>query len=315
MIRGFRSASRPSRPMGWHFGTERSRSWKIRRWSVLIRRARFTVGLDTGEMFRTRQVILLSVSRISVMYPRPWPIFRRSTYPIAPSTLMCAIARQDSRHHRRGFFGARPCRIDARAGVDVQLVARKPLKFHSKSDKPRPWWDGCGGLHRAWGPDGSPSFSRIPQPISLSAGEPASRIGSKSTGTIWRGVHPRQSRGESPNSCRDSVEASRIEDGKVHLTLVDGSGGKRDITADHVIAATGYKVNLQRLKFLSDDTRSRIKTVAGSPALSSLSSRRSRGLYFVGLAAANSFGPVMRFAFGADLLREPYLRAGQSRSV
>jgi hypothetical protein len=28
------------------------------------------------------------------------------------------------------------------------------------------------------------------------------------------------------------------------------------------------------------------------------------GLYFVGLAAANSFGPVMRFAFGASFAAE-----------
>jgi len=92
---------------------------------------------------------------------------------------------------------------------------------------------------------------------------------------------------------------ARIQDGKVHVTLADEQGGKREITADHVVAGTGYRVNLERLKFLRSETRSMIKTVAGSPVLSSSFESTVPGLYFVGLAAANNFGPVMRFAFGA----------------
>jgi thioredoxin reductase len=81
------------------------------------------------------------------------------------------------------------------------------------------------------------------------------------------------------------------------LRATDGS--ERDVVTEHVIAATGYKVDLGRLKFLTPDIRSRIKTVKGSPALSSSFESSVPGIYFVGLAAANSFGPVMRFAFGA----------------
>jgi hypothetical protein len=42
----------------------------------------------------------------------------------------------------------------------------------------------------------------------------------------------------------------------------------------------------------------RIETVEKTPVLSSSFESSIRGLYFVG-AAANSFGPVQRFAFGA----------------
>jgi hypothetical protein len=45
--------------------------------------------------------------------------------------------------------------------------------------------------------------------------------------------------------------------------------------------------------------RSQIKVVKGSPVLSSSFESSMPGIYFVGLAAAASFGPVMRFAFGA----------------
>jgi hypothetical protein len=85
----------------------------------------------------------------------------------------------------------------------------------------------------------------------------------------------------------------------VHLSVQAADGSERKIMTEHVIAATGYKVNLERLTFLSPGIRSHLKTVGGSPVLSSSFESSVPGIYFVGVAAANSFGPVMRFAFGA----------------
>jgi len=56
---------------------------------------------------------------------------------------------------------------------------------------------------------------------------------------------------------------------------------------------------LERLTFLNREIRAQLKTVKGSPVLSSSFESSVPGIYFVGVAAANSFGPVMRFAFGA----------------
>jgi thioredoxin reductase len=78
-----------------------------------------------------------------------------------------------------------------------------------------------------------------------------------------------------------------------------GDGTEREVVAEHVVAATGYKVNLERLRFLSAEIRSQVKVVKGAPVLSSNFESSVPGIYFAGLAAANSFGPVMRFAFGA----------------
>jgi len=66
-----------------------------------------------------------------------------------------------------------------------------------------------------------------------------------------------------------------------------------------VIAATGYRVSLDRLAFLSSGVRSKLRAVNDTPVLSSAFESSVPGLYFIGIAAANSFGPVMRFAFGA----------------
>ena len=87
--------------------------------------------------------------------------------------------------------------------------------------------------------------------------------------------------------------------GRVRLQLRAADGGEREIVTDHIVAATGYKVDLGRLRFLSSEIRSNVKVVDGTPVLSTTFESSVPGLYFVGVASANSFGPVMRFAFGA----------------
>lgn len=103
-----------------------------------------------------------------------------------------------------------------------------------------------------------------------------------------------------PHLLGHTLLRAEVQDGKVHLHLRPQDGSERVIVADHVIAATGYKVDLERLTFLSSEIRSQLKSVANTPVLSSNYESSLPGLYFVGVAAANSFGPVMRFAFGAD---------------
>jgi hypothetical protein len=91
------------------------------------------------------------------------------------------------------------------------------------------------------------------------------------------------------------------EPGAPELRVVFSQRGeKKTLEAEHSIAATGFKVELSRLKFLKEALRSRIRSVAGSPILGRRFDSSVRGLYFVGIAAANSFGPLLRFAFGAD---------------
>lgn len=104
-------------------------------------------------------------------------------------------------------------------------------------------------------------------------------------------------------------QGAEVNNGKVELRVRATDGSEQKIVTDHIIAATGYKVNLERLKFLSPEIRSRLKAVEGSPVLSSTFESSLPGLYFVGVAAANSFGPVMRFAFGAGFAARTLTRA------
>jgi cation diffusion facilitator CzcD-associated flavoprotein CzcO len=77
-------------------------------------------------------------------------------------------------------------------------------------------------------------------------------------------------------------------------------GGTKEITVEHVLAATGYRADLDRLTFLGGQLRSTVRTLAGSPEVGPDFQSSVPGLYFIGPAVAATFGPVMRFVYGAD---------------
>lgn len=95
----------------------------------------------------------------------------------------------------------------------------------------------------------------------------------------------------------DLLSATEMN-GRVHLRIRRPDNTELKLATDHVIAATGYKVDLSRLKFLGDVHR-QIRQVEGTPVLTSRFESSVSGLYFIGVAAANSFGPLLRFAYGA----------------
>ena len=86
--------------------------------------------------------------------------------------------------------------------------------------------------------------------------------------------------------------------GGVELELASEAGSKK-LCVDHVIAATGYKVELSRLRFMHPALIERVRTVEDAPVLSRNFETSVAGLHMVGLASANSFGPLCRFACGA----------------
>ena len=98
----------------------------------------------------------------------------------------------------------------------------------------------------------------------------------------------------------ESVERATEDDGRVRLVLRAADGTRREVLTDHVVAATGYSPEIDRLPFLGESLRTAIRTHAGMPVLSGRFESSVPGLYFVGPAAVNSFGPLMRFMVGAE---------------
>jgi thioredoxin reductase len=90
------------------------------------------------------------------------------------------------------------------------------------------------------------------------------------------------------------------DDNSVTLELTSMHGGSEKLEVDHVVAATGYRVDLEKLAFLDRDLLRSIRRVSGSPALRPTFESSVPGLYFVGQAAAATFGPLMRFVAGTN---------------
>jgi len=111
-----------------------------------------------------------------------------------------------------------------------------------------------------------------------------------------------------------SILSVGVKEGRIHVEFVDGGGSRETVHADHIIAATGFKSDLGRLAFLSSDILSKIKCVDRSPALSANFESTVHNLYFVGVTAANTFGPLVRFAFGAGFTA-PRLAKHLARTV
>lgn len=96
-----------------------------------------------------------------------------------------------------------------------------------------------------------------------------------------------------------SAQAAEVVNNTVKLTLAKADGETQILEFDHVIAATGYRTNLERLSFLAENIRMKTRTYEGSPLLSRHFESSCKGLYFIGPTAALSFGPVLRFVYGA----------------
>jgi len=101
-----------------------------------------------------------------------------------------------------------------------------------------------------------------------------------------------------PLSTSHTVTRAVEHGGKLALTV---QNRERTVAfeTDHVIAATGYRVDLDRIPYLSPVLRAKIKTHEGAPILDRALQSSVAGLHFVGVASAQSFGPVMRFVYGA----------------
>ncbi len=93
------------------------------------------------------------------------------------------------------------------------------------------------------------------------------------------------------------ISGARHNGSKVQLTL-ESAAGPVELEVDHVLAGTGYRVDLSKLGFLEPGLRDRIRTAGGFPCLSPSFESSVPGLFFAGLTAAAEFGPVMRFVCG-----------------
>jgi thioredoxin reductase len=263
----------------------------------------FLLQLEDGETVQARNVVLaIGITHFAYL-------------PESLAHLPTEVLSHSARHHELGAFRGRDVVVIGggssatdlagllhESGAQVQLISRRgELKFHSQpTGKPRSRWQqirhpqsGLGpGMRSRFFANSPLAFHYLPERIRVEA---VRRTLGPSGGWFIRD----KVIGKVPLHLGCTPQGAQVQNGRVRLSVQASDGSEREIVTEHVIAATGYRVDLERLKFLSSEIRSRLKTVQGSPMLSSSFESSVPGIYFVGVAAANSFGPVMRFAFGA----------------
>ncbi len=185
-------------------------------------------------------------------------------------------------------------------GANVQVLARRyVIGWNGRPLNPnRPLFRrlrepeaGLGSGWSTWFYSNHPElFRRLPAKTRVYR----SRTALGPAGASW--LRPRVE-GQFPVRTGQTVIAARMLDGKVRMQV---AGAGPEVTADHVIAATGYRIDLKRLGFLPDALRSSLTTVGGSAAVGADYQSSVPGLYFTGPSVAPSMGPVMRFVFGTD---------------
>jgi hypothetical protein len=107
-----------------------------------------------------------------------------------------------------------------------------------------------------------------------------------------------------------TLTGARCSGGRVVLRTTGPGGADVELPpADHVMAATGYRVDLDALDFLAPHLRARLTRSGGSPWLDPGYAGSLPGLYFTGLTSAATFGPLMRFVCGTAFASPRLARA------
>jgi hypothetical protein len=263
----------------------------------------FRLLLDTGEEPLAASVVLATGAVPYAYVPR--------------ALRACAeegLASHTSRHRDlRRFTGERVAVLGAgqsalecatllhEAQAHPTVVARTPSVVF---DPPPP--NGAGDRSRSPGP-GSPlgsgrpllgavcrsgaAYRRLPAPLRMEL----LRAVPRPSGAWWL---KERAAGRFPVLCGRTLVAAEPGYGVVRLRLLDEHGRPEDLVVDHVLAATGYRVDVRRLDLLDPGLRQSLRVFAGAPVLTSGFESSTPGLYFTGLAAAPSFGPLLRFVTG-----------------
>lgn len=265
---------------------------------------RFAVTLSTGERIIAAHVVVAT------------GLSHYASMPPVLASLPTRLASHTSEINRFERFagkhvaviGAGQSALEAaallhEAGASPQLLIREgALRWHTRVSPTRNLWDrvrkpasGLGVGPKAWALVSFPgALHRLPDECRLWL----TRNYLPPEGAWWL-----RDRVENrvPIHLATTVIHAREVGSQVALQLSDPTGaGNRQLKFDHVIAGSGYDIDVKRLQFLDPDLRSKVQCVHRRPRLDGSFGSSVPGLYFVGPSSAMSFGPLFRFVIGAD---------------
>jgi FAD-dependent urate hydroxylase len=281
---------------------------------------RFRVELDDGETLRADRVVVATG-----ITPFGW-------HPPQFAGLPSSLVSHTSDHHDLGAFGGRRVAVIgggqsafesaallAESGAEVEVLVRghtirwllpedsswtdPRLRYYARSKismgSPRSAWLAARpGLFR-WLPD------RMREPLTNRYRRTA----------VAARLRPRLSK--VPITTGRSVVSASPRGEELVLKLDDGS--TREV--DHLLLATGYRLDLARLAFLEPELLGRVRMLGrvrtrdSSPVLAAGFESSVRGLHFLGAPAGRTFGPVMHHVCGTWAAARGLTRAVVGRSA
>jgi FAD-dependent urate hydroxylase len=283
----------------------------------------FLVSLDTGEDIEAGSVVAAN-GLAGFAYV---PAELAAADPDGPSPV--SLVSHSSQHHQLAAFAGRQVAVIGagqsaletaallhEAGAGVELIAREPVRFGDPPADPgrqarrllptprTPLGPSWGLYPFSYLPGG---FRYLPERARLS-------LVRKVLGPLGAWWLEDRVTGQFPVHAGYRLQEARQDGGQAAVRLVAADGRRLLIRADHVIAATGYRPDVATMEFLSPELRARLQTRSGYPRLSANFESDVPGLYFAGLAAAATFGPLMRFVCGTPFTAGRVSAAAASRS-
>ncbi len=282
----------------------------------------FSVALSGGEVFKAQRVVVAAGLTHYAHLPR-----ELADLPQEFVTHSYEHANLDGLKGKAvGILGAGASALDLaallhQAGASVQVIARDSrIRFHDPPKAQTPSrmtricepFTGIGPGWKLWMCANLPLVFRL-MPESFRV-DKVHRVLGPAPGWFTK----EQVMGKVKFQLESTVTGAEVEGRKVNLYIKDRAGEDSKLQFDHLIAATGYRTDVFRLPFLSAEILSDLSLVEASPTLSANFESTVPNLFFVGVAAANTFGPLLRFAFGAGFAAprlSAHLRRTMKRSL
>jgi thioredoxin reductase len=262
----------------------------------------FGLQLSTGEIVRARRaVVATGVSHLAYMPP-------------AISALPAELATHTSAHRDLSTFAGRHVTVIGGGqsaletaallheyGADVRVLVRKStLNWNatpicgprSLGTRLRHPMSGLGPGSNTW------AFEHLPLVIHNFPAATRARLVREELGPAGAYWLKHRVLDKFPILMGSTMVEATPTPGGLDLRVKRQGQEVTEIHTDHLVAGTGYRANLDRLTFISAQLRAQLKRVESAPTLSWHFESSVPGLYFTGLVAANSFGPLLRFVDG-----------------
>ncbi len=268
-------------------------------------RGGFELKLDSGELFTARAVVVATgLSGLAHLPPElamaaadgPTP-----TGPVSHSSQQHDLTRYSGKDLivvGAGQSALETAALAAEAGAQVRVVARGSGKVAFGAP---PWQQPRlrpeSPFGRAWS---LWALSYYPHPYRHLPAELRHYLVRRVLGPLGAWWLKDRFEGKVEVSEVARIVRADAADGRPSLTVRTPDGRTERLSADHVIAATGYRVDLAAMDFLGHELRTELAVSRGTPKLGAGYVSSVPGLYFTGLPAAASYGPVMRFVCGTE---------------